>query len=138
MSKSEVLVLRSSTATAMPSSAPAEAPVELDMSIKRSARLVSLFISRVPENLTELEAAVSTRDANLARDKAHKLKGSCLAVGAELMSNEAEALQIEAKNGDLDKAKERCDRLWRQYARVKELLSEAPCASPLENLTSEE
>jgi signal transduction histidine kinase/CheY-like chemotaxis protein/HPt (histidine-containing phosphotransfer) domain-containing protein len=95
---------------------------ELDMTIDRSPRLVSLFIARVPENLAELEAVLALADCRRVREKAHKLKGSCLAVGAELMAHEAEALQFEAERDDLGKAAAHLDALKHGYQRVCELL----------------
>jgi CheY-like chemotaxis protein/HPt (histidine-containing phosphotransfer) domain-containing protein len=107
---------------------PVETPaVELDMSISRSPRLVGLFVSRVPENLAELEAVLALGDARRVREKAHKLKGSCLAVGAELMAKEAEALQLEAERDELSVAAAHLFSLREQYARVALLLrSELP------------
>jgi len=95
---------------------------ELDMTIDRSPRLVSLFISRVPENLAELEAVLALADCRRVREKAHKLKGSCLAVGAGLMAREAEALQFEAERDDLGKAAAHLKTLTEQYDRVHALL----------------
>jgi HPt (histidine-containing phosphotransfer) domain-containing protein len=107
---------------------PNETPaVELDMTISRSARLVGLFVSRVPENLAELESVLALGDSHRVRERAHKLKGSCLAVGAELMAKEAEALQMEAERGELGVAAARLASLREQYARVAQLLrSELP------------
>jgi CheY-like chemotaxis protein/HPt (histidine-containing phosphotransfer) domain-containing protein len=107
---------------------PNETPaVELDMTISRSPRLVGLFVSRVPENLAELESVLALGDAHRVRERAHKLKGSCLAVGAELMAKEAEALQMEAERGELGVAAARLASLREQYGRVALLLrSELP------------
>jgi HPt (histidine-containing phosphotransfer) domain-containing protein len=104
--------------------APEVAPVELDMTIKRSPKLSTLFITRVPENLTELDSVIGTKDARRVREKAHKLKGSCLAVGAEIMAREAECMQVEAEQGDLERAAARAATLWSQYDRVSTLLNE--------------
>jgi CheY-like chemotaxis protein/HPt (histidine-containing phosphotransfer) domain-containing protein len=107
---------------------PVETPaVELDMTISRSPRLVGLFVSRVPENLAELEAVLALGDARRVREKAHKLKGSCLAVGAELMAKEAEALQLEAERDELSVAAAHLFSLREQYGSVVLLLrSELP------------
>jgi signal transduction histidine kinase/CheY-like chemotaxis protein/HPt (histidine-containing phosphotransfer) domain-containing protein len=107
---------------------PSETPaVELDMTISRSPRLVGLFVSRVPENLAELEAVLALGDSRRVREKAHKLKGSCLAVGAELMAKEAEALQLEAERDELGVAAAHLSSLREQYGRVVLLLrSELP------------
>jgi CheY-like chemotaxis protein/HPt (histidine-containing phosphotransfer) domain-containing protein len=101
--------------------------VELDMSITRSPRLVELFVSRVPENLEELDRSIERGECEAVRAHAHKLKGSCLAIGAEIMAKEAEALQFEAEAKDLDRAEDRAATLWSQYDRVIVVLnSEAP------------
>lgn len=107
---------------------PNETPaVELDMTITRSPRLVGLFLSRVPENLAELEAVLALADPRRVRERAHKLKGSCLAVGAELMAKEAEALQLEAERDELSVAAIHVASLREQYGRVALLLrSELP------------
>jgi signal transduction histidine kinase/CheY-like chemotaxis protein/HPt (histidine-containing phosphotransfer) domain-containing protein len=105
------------------------AVAELDKTIDRSQRLVSLFIARVPENLAELEAVLALADSRRVREKAHKLKGSCLAVGAELMAQESEALQFEAERDDLENAAAHLTALREQYARVCALLrNELPLA----------
>ena len=105
------------------------AVVELDMTIERSPRLVSLFLTRVPENLDELGAAVAAGDARVVRERAHKLKGSALALGADAMAHEAEALQVRAENKDLDGAEESVARLRTHFERVVALLdSELPAA----------
>jgi signal transduction histidine kinase/CheY-like chemotaxis protein len=97
---------------------------ELDMDVDRSERLSSLFIARVPDTLAELDAAVAAGDAQRAREKAHKLKGSCLAVGAGVMAGQAEALQHEAEHGQLGGAAEHAEKLRQQYERVAALLEE--------------
>jgi CheY-like chemotaxis protein/HPt (histidine-containing phosphotransfer) domain-containing protein len=97
---------------------------ELDMTVDRSERLSSLFITRVPDNLAELDAAVAAGDAQRVREKAHKLKGSCLAVGAGVMAEQAEVLQHEAEQGQLEKAAEHAGTLRQQYGRVAALLEE--------------
>lgn len=110
--------------------APAEA-LDLDPDIKRSEKLSRLFLDRVPQGLDELDQAVLAEPERI-RERAHKLKGSCLAVGADAMAEEAEALQFEAEEGKLEHARERATRLRAQFARVRErlLLELAPRPSP--------
>jgi signal transduction histidine kinase/CheY-like chemotaxis protein/HPt (histidine-containing phosphotransfer) domain-containing protein len=105
---------------------PAAPSQELDSTIKRSTKLVELFISRVPDNLSELDGALAAEDSKRVREQAHKLKGSCLAIGAEVMADQAQALQFEAEAGNLQGAEERIHRLWSQYDRVTALLSAEP------------
>jgi CheY-like chemotaxis protein/HPt (histidine-containing phosphotransfer) domain-containing protein len=97
--------------------------VDLDMSIKRSAKLVQLFVSRVPDSLNELDMAISEADSAGVRARAHKLKGSCLALGALAMAGEAEALQHDAERGDLSQASVRTSTLWVQYDRATALMT---------------
>ena len=111
------------------SEAPAAAaerdqPVELDMSIERSLKLASLFIARVPENLTEIEGMLVLRDARRVRERAHKLKGSCLSIGAQLMAKQAESLQRDAEHGELGSVAAHLVALREQYARLVVLLRE--------------
>jgi signal transduction histidine kinase/CheY-like chemotaxis protein/HPt (histidine-containing phosphotransfer) domain-containing protein len=106
--------------------------LELDTSLELSPKLVDLFISRVPDNLSELDASVKIKDAKRIREKAHKLKGSCLAVGAEAMAYEAELLQNESEQGHLELAEQRAKTLWEQYDRVCILLK-----GPSEQMTAE-
>ena len=95
---------------------------ELDMDLERTARLSELFIERVPDSLAELDAAVSVRNARSVRELAHKLKGSCLALGAEKMASLAETLQFEAERGELEMSAERASELRASYERVIALL----------------
>jgi CheY-like chemotaxis protein/HPt (histidine-containing phosphotransfer) domain-containing protein len=115
-------------------------PAELDMTIKRSPRLVELFVSRVPQNLEDLDRSIERADARSVRSHAHKLKGSCLAIGAEIMAKESETLQFEAEKGDLERARDRAATLWSQYDRVIAVLeSEMPAndANPSKRVSAE-
>jgi signal transduction histidine kinase/CheY-like chemotaxis protein len=89
---------------------------------ERSTKLCLLFIDRVPATLSELDRAVSDQNAKLVREKAHKLKGGCLAVGAARMARTAEQLQHEAEEGDLNHAAGRVTSLRASYDRVATLM----------------
>ncbi len=100
--------------------APADAVPSslLDPKVDRSPRLMELFIERVPETLRELDAAVQAQHADDIRSRAHKLKGSCLALGAETMANDAQALELQSKAGVISDAAARAERLRAQYVEV--------------------
>ena len=100
----------------------AVSPVDLDPTMSRTRRLSNLFVAGVPEMLSDLEAAIVGRDACLIREKAHKLKGSCLVVGAEAMAKLAETLQLEADRGELDASSNRARDLRAHFERVAVLL----------------
>jgi CheY-like chemotaxis protein/HPt (histidine-containing phosphotransfer) domain-containing protein len=91
----------------VPTAAAAEpdaAAVELDPGTPRAPRLSELFITHAPRTLAELDAALAKGDASAARASAHKLKGSCLVVGAGLAAESAFAVQRAADSADLDGA----------------------------------
>jgi signal transduction histidine kinase/CheY-like chemotaxis protein len=83
---------------------PDATAVELDPGMPRAARLSELFITHAPRTLAELDAALAKGDATAARASAHKLKGSCLVVGAGLAAESAFAVQRAADSADLDGA----------------------------------
>lgn len=99
-------------------------PSTLDLTpgLRRSARLIQLFLDHVPQQLDELGAAVDAGDAPGARAHAHKLKGSCLALMAEPMARIAEVLQRKADAGDLSGAPELMEALAERFMIVAALL----------------
>ncbi len=98
--------------------------VMLEDDLDRSPRLIELFIGQIPDALDALDSAI-VDDQSEVRSRAHKLKGSCLAVGAQLMAKEAEQLQHEAAEGDLSLAAERTRKLREYFSVVSSQLSEA-------------
>jgi HPt (histidine-containing phosphotransfer) domain-containing protein len=62
-----------------------EVPV-LSASTRRSATLVAIFLRHVPIELGNLESAIQSKDDRQIKHVAHKLKGSCCAVGVMRMA----------------------------------------------------
>ena len=58
----------------------------LDPGTRRSKVVVGLFRKMVPAQIAELEAAVNDDSSERVKALAHKLKGSCLAIGAQAMA----------------------------------------------------
>jgi CheY-like chemotaxis protein/HPt (histidine-containing phosphotransfer) domain-containing protein len=108
--------------TAANRSEPAED--ELDPDLSRSPKLCSLFITHTPATLKDLDAALAASDAKEARLHAHKLKGSCLALGAGVMASTAAQAQKACEADALDLARELSAELHAQLARVIELLEQ--------------
>lgn len=100
------------------------AEVDLTPGVRRSRRLMELFLQHVPGQLAELRDAQLRGVALEVRACAHKLKGSCLAIDAPPMAQAAEALQRQADAGDLSGADALVSELEARFLRVKSLIVE--------------
>jgi CheY-like chemotaxis protein/HPt (histidine-containing phosphotransfer) domain-containing protein len=58
----------------------------LSAGVKRSSKVSTLFLDLVPGQLDEIGESIQTSNAELLKQRAHKLKGSCTAVGAKKMA----------------------------------------------------
>jgi HPt (histidine-containing phosphotransfer) domain-containing protein len=96
--------------------------LELDPEVERSSKLCSLFITHAPRTLKALDAALAAESADEAGASAHKLKGSCLALGAGVMAGTAAAAQKAAESQELDAARQHAVELRMQLSRVLDLL----------------
>jgi PAS domain S-box-containing protein len=91
--------------------------------IKRSPRLISLFLQYIPEYLAELDAHIEKRDALNAGKIAHKIKGSCLSFGAIKMSPICIKIEHCVKTDTWEEATELTRSLFKEYDSVSALLS---------------
>ncbi len=73
------------------SSAPPDAMLDPDVVV--SAAVARLFIQHVPRQIEDIRQAVADRDGPALKLHAHKLKGSCAAVGAVRMTELCGALE---------------------------------------------
>jgi HPt (histidine-containing phosphotransfer) domain-containing protein len=89
---------------------------------KRSEKLCTLFLERVPAELDALSAAIDVGNAAEVKALAHKLKGSCLAIVAGPMAEVAESLQKAGHQGDMSGAAAMLAELRARHARVAKLL----------------
>ena len=92
------------------------------MDVPRSPKLVRLFLDRIDGQIGELEAAVQSGDASSSQARAHKLKGSCHAIGAEATAAVAEAMQRHAARSEMAPVPELLATLKRQMADLRPLL----------------
>jgi len=76
-----------------------EAPV-LNGASYRSHKIIALFLSQIPVEFARLEAAIRTSDGATVREVAHKLKGSCRAIGVPRMAALCDALDEPLTNAD--------------------------------------
>jgi CheY-like chemotaxis protein/HPt (histidine-containing phosphotransfer) domain-containing protein len=96
---------------------PAQAPA-LDPSVRRSDAVAKVFMKHVPSQIVSIGKALAEADEATLKGAAHKLKGSCLAVGVPRMA-ELCAL-LEDGEGD---AKAHFAELTAVFARAESELS---------------
>ncbi len=87
----------------------------LDPSIPRSAKLCKLFLARAPLQLEQLSGVVADQELEQTRTQAHKLKGTCYAVGAQRMAKVARELEEQAAENQLNPATDKLDELIAEY-----------------------
>ncbi|MEP7264602.1 MAG: ATP-binding protein [Bacteroidota bacterium] len=63
-------------------------------------QVITLFEKQVPSGIYEIEEAVTEGDTTKLWQTAHKLKGTCLNVGAKKLAELFRLLEIKGKNGD--------------------------------------
>jgi HPt (histidine-containing phosphotransfer) domain-containing protein len=73
--------------------AVAEPAWALDPSVRRSDAVAKIFLKHVPDQVTSIGRALATGDEATLKAAAHKLKGSCLAVGVPRMAELCAALE---------------------------------------------
>jgi CheY-like chemotaxis protein/HPt (histidine-containing phosphotransfer) domain-containing protein len=66
--------------------------------VKRSTKVSELFLRLVPGQIESIATAVSAKSAEDVRGQAHKLKGSCMAIGATSMAGVAASLEPFPEN----------------------------------------
>jgi len=91
----------------------------LSSDARRSPKLIGLFLRQVPIEFANIEAALARDDRAAWKDVAHKLKGSCRAVGASRMAESCEKLE---RSPDVPTAQASHALLSDQFLLVKELL----------------
>lgn len=105
-----------------PVAAPTAAEPDLEPDLPRSEKLTRLFLEQVPQQLDALEAAIQSHDLDLTRRCAHKIKGGCLALGAQAMATLAEALQRSDPSLEWALLESRGAMLRERFARASALL----------------
>lgn len=95
---------------------------DLTPGVRRSRKLMELFLKHVPAQLAELRDAQVRGVTPEVRAHAHKLKGSCLAIDAPPMARAAEALQHDADAGDLSRAEALVSELEARFEIVRGML----------------
>jgi two-component system sensor histidine kinase/response regulator len=97
--------------TAMSSARP---PSALDPSVRRSDRVIRIFLADAPRDIGGIETAIATSDPALVKQTAHRLKGGCLALGIPQMASICVQLEANPPN-----RAELLLELGREFERVK-------------------
>ncbi|HEX2877779.1 MAG TPA: ATP-binding protein, partial [Polyangiaceae bacterium] len=97
----------------------------LDPSVRRSEAVARIFLKYVPAQIDSIGQAIAANDEATLKAAAHKLKGSCLAVGVPRMAELCAA--IEQGEGDLGPL---FDELKAVFARAESELSAQLGAKP--------
>jgi HPt (histidine-containing phosphotransfer) domain-containing protein len=99
----------------------------LSSSARRSAKLIGLFLRQVPIEFANIESALGQGDRTQWKDVAHKLKGSCRAVGASRM---AECCHRLEGSTDVAAARAAHARIAAEFERAKAALEAELARAP--------
>jgi HPt (histidine-containing phosphotransfer) domain-containing protein len=61
--------------------------------------IVSMCLQSLPEQLSQIEKAIKTRNVDTLFTISHKMKSSCGSIGAFGLAERAEAIEIISRNG---------------------------------------
>jgi CheY-like chemotaxis protein len=95
----------------------------LDNDEEIAREIAGIFVSSSEELLVELVAAVSDRDAEVIRARAHAMKGSAGNIGANALQDLAGAMERAGRDGNLDEAEGLLPRLRASLEQVNGVLS---------------
>ncbi len=87
------------------------------------SRVVAMFLKTSPAVLQDIASAVEQKDAKNLERTAHRLKGSCLAVGAFSASTVCRNLEMQGRGGNLDQAPVELRKLEVELHEVRDALS---------------
>jgi CheY-like chemotaxis protein len=114
--------------TVLPSTRPAPRPLD-PQAVERLrsefgptgvlAELVDLFGSQTPERLAYLRRAIEADNAAAVSDHAHQLKGGCLTLAATNMAELCDELETTSRDGSLNGAAARVDRIEASFKRTQ-------------------
>jgi two-component system sensor histidine kinase/response regulator len=91
-----------------------------------AATVVDVFARQTPDLLAQMRAAIQAADAATLREKAHKLKGSCLSLSATQMAGHCKQLEDRAREGTIDGAGALVNQIETAFAAtLKELTARA-------------
>ena len=81
--------------------------------------LLACYLAETPKLLHAMRDAITHDDANALNHAAHALKSSSAALGAMLLANLCESLEVESRNGLIQKGSDKIQPLEAEYAQIK-------------------
>lgn len=84
-----------------------------------AGELIADFVELFPAQLEQVEAAAATGDAEATRAAAHRLKGSCLAVGANGLAELLRRAEEAAREGSTTPVSDLCHRARGEFGLLK-------------------
>ncbi len=106
-----------------------EAHQLLDPTASRSARVLSLCLTQLPETVAAMEHAAKQQEIEQLRGLAHRLKGSCLSIGAGALAEHADRMFREGPPLDarisVERLKVLCERTCMVLQHELDVISEA-------------
>jgi CheY-like chemotaxis protein/HPt (histidine-containing phosphotransfer) domain-containing protein len=109
------------SASAQPPVASVRSP-DLDPNVECSPKLIELFVRLAPGQLNELRGRVAARDAEAAREHAHKLKGGLYAVGAPELATAMEEQRGAIAAGDWAQVEHQLSEIEQRFAKILQVL----------------
>jgi CheY-like chemotaxis protein/HPt (histidine-containing phosphotransfer) domain-containing protein len=98
--------------------------IELDAGIPRCTEVLQLTLELVPAQIDAIGDALTRGDAEAARARTHKLKGSALSIGARRMAHVARGLERDLRDGAEVDAQNAIDSLRERFEQLLPLLHE--------------
>jgi HPt (histidine-containing phosphotransfer) domain-containing protein len=111
-----------------PPTAPAfDVPIDFEAYVERMGGnreiaeiIIRGFLEEIPKQLRNIEAAIESGDIKTVDREAHSMKGGGLNVFANGVMEAAKALEMHAKSGSLDNARELLEEIKKQYERLRD------------------
>jgi signal transduction histidine kinase/DNA-binding response OmpR family regulator len=97
------------------SGAPLSSEAELDAKVERFTELCELFLEIIPDQIEELERAITAGQADEVSARAHRLKSGTLTIGARRMASIAAEIEGRALLGRLSQAPKQLAELRQRF-----------------------
>jgi CheY-like chemotaxis protein/HPt (histidine-containing phosphotransfer) domain-containing protein len=97
------------------SGAPLSSEADLDAKVERFTELCELFLAIIPDQIDELERAITAGEADEVSERAHKLKSGTLTIGARRMASVAAEIEGRALLGRLSEAPKQLAELRQRF-----------------------